>query len=396
MPPLILSSMIGDDYALNFNEFKAKNHYFVQHKYFPWDSALSELINVALRSQGPDVSQIGCTWLGSLTGMVALRMFRDAEIQQFGGMDAFLASAWESSSLLGVEDCYAIPWLTDVRLLVYRRDILEKVGVDETTAFVNTEAFEDTLAKLQSSGIQMPLAMSTTDDVLFSLVSWVWGAGGTIRTQDHRHLTLTDGNTIMGIKRYYQLHRYFVPEAQNLNLEQSANLFLQGKAAITFASYANLQNLLKKNASAINIDSVALAPVPGVPIIGGSNLVIWLHSFQEDAAVKLIQHLVSPETQKSIFLNTGELPARAELYSTKFFTTDRFLQTVILSLKMGKVFQSSRKWAIIETRLQPALSGMWSALFDDPDINLEKEIGKRFAGVQKSIEQALLRTHPLI
>lgn len=396
MPPLILSSMIGDDQALNLNEFKAKFHLFVQHRYLPWDSALSELMNVALQSQGPDISQIGSTWLGSLTGMIALRMFREAEIDLFGGKNAFLASAWESSALLNLEDVYAIPWITDVRVIAYRRDILEKVGVDEAMAFKDADAFENTLAKLQSSGVQMPFAMSTVDDVLYNLVSWVWGAGGDIRTLDHRHLTLTDPNTITGIKRYYQLHRYFAPEARNLNPSQSAELFIQGKAAITLTSYANLRKIINKSSSAVNIDTVALAPIPGVPIIGGSSLVIWLHSYQDDGAVKLIQHLVSPETQKNLFINTGELPVLADLYSTRFFNSDRFLRTVVLSLKRGKVFQSSRKWAVIEIRLHPALSGMWSDLFDNPDINLEKEIGVRFTGVQKSIEQALLRTHPLL
>lgn len=395
MPPLILSSMIGDAEALNLNEFRAKFHIFIQHRLLPWDSALSELMNIALQSQGPDISQIGSTWLGSLTGMIALRMFRDSDVALFGGRQAFLTSAWECSGLLGVEDIYAIPWITDVRVLAYRRDVLEKAGVEDTTAFDNAEAFENTLAKLKSSRIPMPLVMPTSDDVLYNLISWVWGARGTIRTPDHRHLTLTEPKTIEGIKQYYQLHRYIVPAARNLNSEKSADLFVHGQAAIALIPYVNLKNLFQHRSTDVDIDTVALAPVPGVPIIGGSSLVIWLHSYQEEAAIRLVQHLVSLEVQNSLFLNTGELPVRSELFSSKLFTNDRFLQTVVQSLKTGQAFQSSRKWAVIEIRLHPALTGMWADLFDNPDMNLDKEIAMRFAGVQKSIEQALLRTHPL-
>jgi len=387
--------MMGDLNALCLNEFKAKYHIMVQNKVFTWESALSELMNVALQSQGPDVSQIGATWLGSLTGMIALRLFRESEVELFGGKQAFLPSAWEGTTLLGVDDIYAIPWITDVHILAFRRDILENARIDEDTAFHNAEAFENTLARLQSSGVKMPLAMSTEDDVLYNLVSWVWGAGGTFRTENHRHLTLTDPKTISGIRQYYQLHKYLPPGSRGLSTAQATALFVQGKAAIALTTYAHLKNQVEQSPTPINLETISLAPVPGVPFIGGSSLVIWLHSYQEDSAVKLVQHLVSPEVQKNIFLNTGELPARAEIFTSKPFTTDRFLQTVAHSIRTGRAFQSSRKWAVIEIRLNPALSVIWDELFIDPDFDLKKDITQRFADVQKSIEQSLLRTHPL-
>jgi ABC-type glycerol-3-phosphate transport system substrate-binding protein len=395
MPPLMLSSMLGDLDALSLNEFKAKFHILVQHKPYSWESALSELMNIALQSQGPDVSQISTTWLGSLTGMIALRLFRESEVELFGGKQAFLPSAWEGATLLGVDDIYAIPWITDVHLLAFRRDMLENARIDEGRAFINAESFEETLAKLILSGVKIPLAMSTVDDVLYNLVSWVWGAGGSFRTENHRHLTLTDPKTITGIRQYFQLHRYLAPGSRSLSTAQATDLFVQGKAAIALTTYANIKNHIQRSSAPINLETISLAPVPGVPFIGGSSLVIWLHSYQEDSALKLVQHLVSSEVQKSIFLNTGELPTRAELFTTKPFTTDRFLQTVAHSLRAGRAFQSSRKWAVIEIRLNPALSIIWDELFESPDFNLNRDIAQRFADVQKSIEQSLLRTHPL-
>jgi ABC-type glycerol-3-phosphate transport system substrate-binding protein len=241
----------------------------------------------------------------------------------------------------------------------------------------------------------MPLAMSTVDDVLYNLVSWVWGAGGTFRTENHRHLTLTDPKTITGIRQYFQLHQYLAPGSRGLGMSQATDLFVQGKAAIALTTYAHLKNQVQQSSTPVNLETIALAPVPGVPFIGGSSLVIWLHSYQEDSAVKLVQHLVSPEVQRNIFLNTGELPARAELFATRPFTTDRLLQTVTHSLRIGRAFQSSRKWAVIEIRLNPALSVLWDELFENPDFDINRDITQRFADVQKSIEQSLLRTHPL-
>jgi multiple sugar transport system substrate-binding protein len=387
--------MVGDEKALALDDFKAKFHIMVQYRKYSWDSALSELMNIALQGQGPDVSQVGTTWLGSLTGMISIRMFRESEVDLFGGTTKFLPSAWEGCTLLGVDDIYAIPWLTDVHLIAYRRDIFEMANVDETHAFESTEAFEETLAKLKSKGVAIPFSMSTSDDTLYNLASWVWGAGGTFRTENHRHLTLTDPNTITGIRQYFQLHRYLAPEVRRLNTPQATNVFMQGKAGVVLTTYANLKNFVKQSTPALKLDTISLATVPGVPFIGGSSLVVWLHSYQEDSAIKLVQHLVSYEVQKSIFLNTGDLPTLVDLYNSKPFTSDQLLQTVALSIKKGRAFQSSRKWAVIEIRLNPALSAIWEELFDDPNFNLDRDISQRFADVQKTIEQSLLRTHPL-
>lgn len=395
MPPLIFSSMVGDVKALGLDEFKAKFHVLVQQKIFPWESALSDVMNIALQSQGPDVSQIGTTWLGSLTGMVALRMFRESEVDEFGGKRAFLPAAWESSTLLGVDDVYAIPWLTDVHVLAFRRDLLENARVDELTAFINADAFEDTLARLKSAGICIPLAMSTVDDVLYNLVSWVWGAGGTFRTPNHRHLALTEQNTLKGIRQYYQLHKYISPEARGLSTPRSTDLFIQGKAAVAMTTYTAFKNSILLSPTPVKLNTISLAQVPGVPFIGGSSLVIWLHSYQEEFAIKLVQHLTSLEVQRKMFMNTAELPGRAELYLEEPFTSDRFLQTVAQSITNGRAFKSSRKWAVIEIRLNPSLNVIWEEIFDDPAFDIDTGIVQRFSDVQRTIEQSLLRTHPL-
>ena len=395
MPPLVLSSMIEDSQALCLSEFQTRSHFNVQHRYIHFDLALPEFLNFALESQGPDVSQIGSTWLGSLTGMTALRMFRAEEVALFGGRDAFLPAAWESSRLIDVEDVYAIPWLGDVRFLVYRRDILDKAGIDETKAFVNAEACEDTLARLQSAGVENVLALSTVDNLILHVTCWIWGAGGAFRTPDHRHLTLSDPKTLSGIHQFYQLNRYIAPAARNLGMEDCTGLFCQGGAAVVLTGYRQFAKNIQNLPPDIPLEAIAFAPVPGVPIIGGSSLVIWLHSYQEEAAVKLVQHLVSPEVQWRLFQTAGELPTRADVLASEPFSSDRFLQVVVQSLKTGRPFQSSRKWAVIGIHLKPALRQLYADLYENPDLDLKSEVARRFSDLENTIEESLLRTHPL-
>lgn len=396
MPPLVLSSMLQYPQALALGEFQTRSRLPVQHRYIPWASALSDVLNFALRSEGPDVSQVGSTWLGSLTGMDSLRLFRPDEVNLLGGRDVFIASAWESSRLQDVEEVYAIPWISDVRFVAYRRDIFTRAGIDEAQAFLNAGAFEDTLARLKAAGVENILALSTIDHLIYHLSPWVWGAGGDFRTPNYRHLTLTDPQTLAGIEQFYRLHRYLAPASRHMNMRKCVALFCQGGAAVMLAPYNPFWENMQKLGPGISPEMISLAPVPGRPFIGGSALAIWLHSYQEEAALKLIQHLVSPAVQWRLFHDAGELPVLAEVYTAEPFTTDRFLQVIAYSLKIGRPFYSSRKWAVIETHLNPGLSGLFADLDEDPGLDLHTEVPRRFAILQRSIEQSLLRTHPLI
>jgi multiple sugar transport system substrate-binding protein len=394
MPPLVLSSMIEDSQALGFSEFQTQFHINVQHRALQFDSALQEIINFALRSQGPDVSQIGSTWLGSLTGMAALRMFRADELELIGGQEVFLPASWASSNLIGVEDTYAIPWLADVRFLIYRRDILALAGIDETKAFIDAEAFEDTLARLQSAGIENILALSTIDNLIIHAASWIWGSGGAYRTPDHRHLTLTDPKTLAGLQQFYSLNRYVTAAARSLSMDDCTELFFRGGAAVVLTGYKQFAKNIQKLPPDIPQEAIAFAPVPGVPVVGGSSLAIWLHSYQEDSALKLVRHLVSRDVQWNLFRYAGELPTRLDVLACEPFSSDRFLRVVVQSLKTGRPFQSSRKWAVVGIHLKPAMRTLFSDLYENPDIEIKLEVARRFTDLQKSIEQSLLRTHP--
>jgi ABC-type glycerol-3-phosphate transport system substrate-binding protein len=181
-----------------------------------------------------------------------------------------------------------------------------------------------------------------------------------------------------------------------MNMRKCTELFCQGGAAVVITPFSPFWENMKKLRRGISPDMVALAPVPGVPFIGGSSLVIWLHSYKEEAAVKLVRHLVSPTVQWSMFQNAGESPTRADMLASEPFTTDRFLHVVVHSLKTGRPFHSSRKWAVIEIQLSPALSGLFAELEENPDLDLKIAITRHFSYMQKSIEQSMLRTHPLM
>src|SRR5205814_498879 len=54
----------------------------------------------------------------------------DGDERRFGG-DSFLHRSWDSCRPPGNDRIYAVPWFLDIRVLYYRRDLLQEAGVSE-------------------------------------------------------------------------------------------------------------------------------------------------------------------------------------------------------------------------------------------------------------------------
>jgi maltose-binding protein MalE len=123
-----------------------------------WEEAWEELVRIGLYRSGPDVSQIGTTWLESIVATGAVRPFTDGEVDSIGGNRAFFPAAWQTVFLPWERDSkvWAIPWLVGTRIIFYWRDMLEQAGIDEQTAFSTPDSVEETMIRLQESAVETP------------------------------------------------------------------------------------------------------------------------------------------------------------------------------------------------------------------------------------------------
>src|SRR3972149_1108763 len=269
------------------DQFEKEQHLHVRLTVLTWESAWAELVKVALYGHGPDVSEIGTTWIGNLIAMNTLRPFTPAELNMLGGSAAFLPSSWQSSTVIGERDVCAVPWLADTRLIYYRRDLLDKAGVDVATAFNSPRQLALTLGRLSEHGIELPWVVPSrySGRTLHEIASWVWAAGGDFVTADGKRVIFDEPQARAGMKAYFELHRYLAPEARYLNGIQSDAFFLQKQAAITITGPWEMY--FNRNAEAAAGWGLALPP--GTPFVGGSNLVVWQHTRHEREALKLVK-----------------------------------------------------------------------------------------------------------
>ena len=84
----------------------------------------------------------------------ALGGFEDLSdrVGDIGGDDAYAPGVWQTTQVTGRDGDYAVPWFTEARSIYYRKDLLEKAGVDPATAFTDWDAFQATLQSDQGLG----------------------------------------------------------------------------------------------------------------------------------------------------------------------------------------------------------------------------------------------------
>src|SRR6266508_1443014 len=112
-----------------------------------WERAWQALLMDAVEGKGPHVSQIGSTWVATMAMLDALRGFSAADISSIRGSARFLPAAWESVKFANRPDVWAIPWSVYTFVLYYRRDMLEKAGIDPAAAFITTTATCETFTR---------------------------------------------------------------------------------------------------------------------------------------------------------------------------------------------------------------------------------------------------------
>jgi multiple sugar transport system substrate-binding protein len=370
-------------------KFEQRNNIRVHIELMPsWALGWSRLVEAALYHSGPDVSEVGNTWIGDLVRMEALRPFKHAEVEDITKEAHLFENVWMSGTR-GEEgsasSVYSVPWVGDTRVVFYRRDLLKMAGVSEATAFKDAAHFEKTLATLQEKGIPMPLALPTklSHLAIHNIASWIWGAGGDFLSPDGTSPTFDQPRALEGCKAYFRLGRYLSSEARNLEENESDRAFWSGRAAVILSGYW----ILFVNEMAPEVrDNLGAVPVPGVPFVGGHDLVIWNHSRHDSAALKLIQFLHTDEAGKELYPLCG-LPISDNAWANPPF--DSGLYPVFKeAMQKGRGFRG-QLWGLVEKRLTDAYSNIWANVLKAPESSSDAIVEAQLKGLANRLRLTL-------
>ena len=338
-----------------------------------WDRAWQALLMDAVEGKGPHVSQIGSTWVATMAMLEALRPFSPKDIASIGEPERFLPAAWESVKFADRSEVWAIPWSIYTFVLYYRRDLLEKAGIDPGTAFVTPEAMCKTFAVLSKAGTA-PWAFPSLHpyaDLVHIASSWARANGGDFMSENGRDPRFASEPVSAGLRNFFELFPFIPLALRGLDVEACTNAFARGDVAALIGG-VELGNelMISPYASQTMRESVAVTTLPGVPWIGGDHLVIWKNVLadkeHERAALDLVAYLSRRETQVEYFKLENILPARADAQEELTFPLESTKPTLQRVLQTCRPHPALRLWRRIEAFLDEMLLDIGNSVLRQP------------------------------
>ena len=336
-------------------EFQEQQQIQVRLRGLTWEEAWPELFTYTMVGKGPDVSQVGSTWVSNLVAMNALRPFTPDEVASMGGAEAFIKPDWQSAVVQEDTNVWAIPWYSYLYVLCYRRDLLVQAGVNEQNAFINAATLADTVNRLRAAGVEVPLALPTQiefTDLLHIAAGWIWDAGGSIVSDDGKQILFSQPEALAGLQAFFELYRSLPPSASGLTSDQNLDLFYQGRAAAIIIGANSVLEQVKGQAPPEVREHIGAAIPSRTPWFGGENLAIWRHTQaypqREQAAVALVNYLSGHHAQVLHTKLDSTLPTRLDTLADLTLVPESLGQTFERAVRTGRAYPPVALWRRIE------------------------------------------------
>jgi multiple sugar transport system substrate-binding protein len=345
--------------------FTAKTGIKVKVELVGWDVQFDRIRNAAVSGEGPDITQAGTT---QVPFFAALGGFEDLSkrVTDIGGEGAYPEGVWNTTKVAGQDGIWAAPWFTEARAIYYRKDVLDKAGVDPATAFKDWDSFRASLQAIKDKvptvggkGIQ-PFGQpgKKAFDLVHHVMPFVWDAGGAELSADNKTSTINSPQAQQGVEYFANLVKDGLMDKSQLERDgtQVENQFKGGKIAVWIGGPWVLSTVKRtddKNWVQSARDNVGVAPMPtgpqgkGFTFVGGSNLMMFKSSKNQDAAWELMKFLSGDQVQTDYANLMGMFPARKEAQA-KVGQQDENHQKFFTAIQQGRTYAAIPQWGQIE------------------------------------------------
>lgn len=360
-----------------------------------WDNIWRELVNVGIYRRGPDIAEIGSTWLDSLVAMQSLNAFAMRDVQQLGGKEVFLPKAWGSAGLGDQAEIWGIPFRTDTRVMFYWKDQFAQAGLDPMETFSHIENISPAFAKLQEAGIPAWIApTNSSHNTVYNIASWIWGAGGDFLAPDGKKTAFGLSSARRGVSAYFDLLRFVPKQTSPFSDHDALQLFFARKAACMVAGPWLLNSLRLRSDAADLLPQLGLAPLPGPSFVGGTLLVVWKHSKYLFEPIDLIERLTAREFQSQYCQASGLLPVRQDLWTDEMIGGDEYLSVFHRAIQGGRSLHPIALWGMIEDHLSNTFGAIWRDLYalnrpGQQIAALDEMVGVRLDALTLSLDMTL-------
>ncbi|WP_379161025.1 sugar ABC transporter substrate-binding protein [Paenibacillus sp. sgz5001063] len=371
-----------------------------------WGSAWTKITTAATSGEGPDLLQLGSTWVPAIASMGGIDKVTD-KVADVGGAEAFLPAIWQTTSIAGDSEVYGVPWFVDARAIYYRTDVFKQAGVNPDTAFKDWDSFKSALKAVNGQTVDgkkiAALGLPGKNDwnVVHNIFPWIWAAGGDVLSQDNKGVVFNEEKGLKGVMFYTGLAQEGLVEKSSLekNSSQIEGDFGDGKSAVIISGPWLAKNFATPKANGGMDDkkaakNFAVAPLPAGPegqatFVGGSELTVFSGSKNKEATWDVIKYLTSDEAEKAYANVSGQLPARVSLLNAP--DLDVHMKAFSEATKYGRTYPSIPQWGPTETALQKHFANVWDIVAGVKSTyseeSIKKELDSAAAEVKAIINQ---------
>ncbi|MBO1330604.1 extracellular solute-binding protein [Streptomyces sp. VRA16 Mangrove soil] len=313
-----------------------------------WDGIGGKVTAALASNDAPDVIETGNTQVAQFAQSGGLLDLSD-KVGELGGKD-WLKGLAEPGAYEGKQ--YGIPYYAANRVVVYRKDLFAKAGVDATKIKTRDQWIAATrkLDKGSQQGIYLP------GQNWYALSGFVWDEGGDLATESGGKWkgALDTPEALRAMAFYEKLQALGKgPKDSDEAQPPQAEVMAKGQVAqvISVPGGANVvtQNNpdLKGKLGFFPIPGKT-AQAPGAVFTGGSDLVVPSVSQHHDAAYTFIKELTGDAWQKKLALAMSYVPNKTSLASA--VAGDPGASTMAVGAAVGHATPNTPQWAAVEAK----------------------------------------------
>ncbi|WP_192981976.1 sugar ABC transporter substrate-binding protein [Marinilactibacillus psychrotolerans] len=287
----------------------------------PWSAAHDRLLTAVASGEGPDVVQMGSTYMAEFTDAGALLDISDY-IESSDALSPENFFEGNVATTMFDDNYYGVPWYTETRALYYRTDLLEEVGYPEGPS--NWEELYDAAVKLSERGDNMYGFDINLKEQTF---------GPMFAKQNGSEIINDAGEPVLNEPEFVEaieyLHSFVEAGAttnQDLGIELSQSFGGEGIVPMFISgpwSISMIEDQTTDIEGKWDIRTLPEGPVSNVSNTGGANLAVWSSSDHPDEAMDLIEHMVSVDSLMTYYDTTSSLPALLEAWEEEPFQDEK-------------------------------------------------------------------------
>ena len=335
-------------------DFTTQTGIQVQVEAVPWGNVNDKLTTAVASGNGPDVMQVGLSLLPTFQSAGALLDLSQYVKDHSGLQSANYLSAVAADKINPSGKVLSVPWVSDVRVLFYRSDILSAAGISSPPS--TWAQFHDDAAILAKRGQgKYGYYIPQWDSAL--PVEFTWEAGGSVIDSSGK-VTFDTPQFKKAADFYIGFYKErLVPTASDFDQTQG---FVSGSAPMVISGPYLAAGIAGAAPQLNGKWGVALLPKDqaGTSLFAGSNMGVWAKSKHVEASLRLLDWLAQPTTQLSWYRAANELPTAKSALINSQLTSDPMVKVYTTQLQDAKLLPLVPKWDKISQALLDSLNSI--------------------------------------